>query len=149
MRIAEGETHRVARPHPVEQFEALVDLPERVERAVTPGLLHEDANQAPRREESDVSSDERGPRLLHADLERGEEAAHARLNVDPAVNWEDPHDGVDGKGRKVPVEGDLGPTATNESGDTIDLGDRASESFSRQSSDPVSDVLKRFSCTLR
>jgi hypothetical protein len=33
----------------------------------------------------------------------------------------------------VPVEGDLGPTAPHEGGDTIDLGDRASERFGGQS----------------
>ena len=96
-RLAEGETHRLAWPHSVEQFEALINLPERVERAIASGLLYEDADQAPGCEKSDISSDERGPGLLDPDLEGREEATHARLNVDPAVDRENPHDGADRK----------------------------------------------------
>jgi hypothetical protein len=149
MGLSKEEVRRVARLHLVEQLETFVYLTERVERAVTSGLLCEDANQASGCEESDIPSGERSPGLLDAHLEGGEETAHARLNVDPAIDWKNPHDGVDGKGRKVPVEGNLGLTAPHERNDTIDLGDRASERFSGQSSDPVSAALKRFSCAHR
>lgn len=94
-RFAERETHRITRPQPLEQLETRVDLPERVERAVASGLLYEDADQTPGCEESDVSSDERNPGFLDPDLEGGEKAAHPRLNIDPAVNGKDSHDGVD------------------------------------------------------